>query len=165
MDLTGFDASSVPESSFSALPAGDYIVIATNSERKETKLRTGHYLQFTLEVMEGTYKGRKLWSRINLWNKNSEAVAIAQRELADFCLAVGIPKPTDSRELLNIPFQVTIKVTSGKNGEQNEIAKYSAFTGSAPAAASPAVPSFPSQGGVAQPAASGLATPPWLLKR
>lgn len=155
-NLAGFDASQVPEQQeFSAIPEGQYVVIATASEMKPTKSGTGTFLQFTFEVVDGPMKGRKVWSRLNLVNPNATAVDIAKRELGAICRAVGIIKPGDSAELHNKPLLVTVAVEiDDRNRENNIIKKYESVTGGAAAggfapAAAPA------------PAAAGNAPPPW----
>ena len=71
--LYGFDASQVPEQQeFTALPEGQYVVIATASEMKPTKNGNGEFLQFTFEVLDGPMKGRKVWARLNLKNPNGQ---------------------------------------------------------------------------------------------
>jgi hypothetical protein len=139
-NLSGFDATQVPDQQdFSALPAGQYVVIATASEEKVTKAGTGKYLQITFEVMDGTHKGRKLWARLNLWNPNQTAVDIAQRELKGICMAVGVPRPNDSAELHNKPMLITVDVElDDRRRESNVIKKYEPLNGAAPAA--PAAP-------------------------
>lgn len=126
--LQGFDASTVPEQEdFSALPEGQYVVLATASEMKPTKNGNGEYLQFVFEVIDGQYKGRRLWSRLNLKNANQTAVDIAQRELAAICKAVGVIKPSDSSELHNKPLTVTVAVEiDDRKREGNTIKKYEA---------------------------------------
>lgn len=158
-NLAGFDASQVPEQQdFSALPAGDYVVIATASEMKPTKNGMGQFLQFTFEVMDGPMKGRKLWSRLNLKNPNQTAVDIAQRELGAICRAVGIIKPMDSSELHNRPLGVSVDVEiDDKNRQSNVIKKYApAGVSSAPAFSAPSAPA------VAPQATAPTATPPWM---
>jgi len=89
--IPAFNPAEVPEDerSFGALPAGKYPLHVTDSDVKSTKNNNGSYLDCTLEVIEGEYKGRKLWAKFNLENQNPEAVRIAQRQLADLCLAIG----------------------------------------------------------------------------
>lgn len=155
--LSGFDASQVPEQQeFSALPEGQYVVIATASEMKPTKSGTGAYLQFTFEVLDGPCKGRKLWARLNLQNPNQTAVDIAQRELGAICRAVGVIKPNDSSELHNRPLMVTVGVeVDDKKRETNIIKKYEAVSGGA--AAAPIATARP-----AAPAAAAPAAAPWM---
>lgn len=160
--LNGFDASQVPEQmEFTALPEGQYVVIATASEMKPTKNGQGQFLQFTFEVLDGPQKGRKVWARLNLVNGNQTAVDIAQRELGAICRAVGIIKPNDSAELHNRPLMVTVSVEKDdRNRESNVIKKYEAINvagGMQPpaAAAQPAAaPWGAQQAAAAQPAAA-----------
>lgn len=161
-NLNGFDASQVPEQmEFTALPEGQYVVIATASEMKPTKRGDGEYLQITFEVLDGPMKGRKLWSRLNLRNQNQTAVDIAQRELAAICKSVGILKPQDSAELHNKPILVTVAVeVDDRKRESNVIKKYESVLGNQ--AAPMFAGSTPPAQAVAQPAVQqAAAVPPW----
>ena len=89
-NLNGFDAATVdPATDFEPLPAGKYLAVITDSEMKPTKAGTGHYLQMTFQVIDGPFKNRLLWSRLNLDNPNRQAVQIAQGELSAICRAVS----------------------------------------------------------------------------
>lgn len=163
--LNGFDASQVPEQmEFTALPEGQYVVIATASEMKPTKNGQGQFLQFTFEVLDGPMKGRKVWARLNLINSNQTAVDIAQRELGAICRAVGIIKPDDSAELHNKPLLITVAVEiDERKREGNVIKKYEALNAGGAAPVGNAAPAGTAPWGaappqVAQPAAT---TNPW----
>jgi hypothetical protein len=109
-NLYGFDANTVdPATDFEPLPAGKYLAVITGSEMKETKNGNGNYLELTFQVIDGQYKNRMLWSRLNLDNPNRQAVQIAQGELSAICRAVGVLQPKDSVELHNLPLLVTVK--------------------------------------------------------
>jgi len=164
--LNGFDASQVPEQmEFTALPEGQYVVIATASEMKPTKNGQGQFLQFTFEVLDGPRKGSKLWARLNLVNQNQTAVDIAQRELGAICRAVGVIKPNDSAELHNRPLLVTVAVeVDDRKREGNVIKKYEPVNagGAAPvnnAAPVGAAPWGAQQQQAAAPAAAPAAQP------
>lgn len=167
--LNGFDASQVPEQmEFTALPEGQYVVIATASEMKPTKNGQGQFLQFTFEVLDGPRKGGKVWARLNLINQNQTAVDIAQRELGAICRAVGIIKPNDSAELHNRPLLITVAVeVDDRKREGNVIKKYEAVNagGAAPvgnAAQAGAAPwGAAQQPAAAAPAAAAPAAAPW----
>lgn len=167
-NLAGFDASQVPEQQeFSALPEGQYVVIATASEMKPTKSGTGQFLQFTFEVLDGPQKGRKLWARLNLVNPNQTAVDIAQRELGAICRAVNVIKPSDSAELHNKPMLITVAVEiDDRKRESNIIKKYEPVSAGAgaPAVGAPTASGGAPWSGQAAPAAAPAAatpTPPW----
>jgi hypothetical protein len=67
-NLNNFNANQVePSSNLEAIPAGKYLAVITESELKPTKSGSGSYLQLTFQILEGEYKGRFLWSRLNRW--------------------------------------------------------------------------------------------------
>ncbi len=153
-DLYGFDANAVePSREFEPVPAGKYLAVITESEMKENKAGTGHYLQFTFEVIDGPHKGRILWARLNLDNPNATAVQIAKAELSAVCRAVGVLAPNDSTELHDLPLVIHVKCKKRPDtGEiTNEIKGYSP---KASLAESP--PAKPATAGNGKPT-----TPPW----
>ena len=108
--LHGFDAHTVdPALPFDPIPAGKYVAVITDSETKPTKKGDGSYLELTLQIVEGEYKNRMLWSRLNLDNPSAKAVEIAQAELSAICRAVGVMAPKDSSELHNLPLLIAVK--------------------------------------------------------
>ena len=124
-----FDAEKVdPKVSLEPIPAGSYLAVITASEVKDNSKGTGTYHEFTLEVIDGDHKGRKLWSRLNLNNPSQEAVAIARAELSAICRAVGVMRPTDSTQLHNIPLTVKVGLEKRKDtGDLTNVVKgYSA---------------------------------------
>lgn len=161
--INPFDATQVsPESQFAPVPNGDYPVVITESEVKPTKDGAGQYLQLTLEVIDGHYKGRKVWDRLNLWNKNSTAVEIAQRALSQICHAIGVLQVQDTVMLHNKPLVATLAVRAAGGGydESNDVKGYKAYS-SGPAPVAPAV-----NAPAAQPAAAPAqqAQPPMANK-
>ena len=126
-NLNGFNATEVePTTSFEPLPAGKYLAAITESEMKPTKSGAGSYLQMTLTILEGEFKNRVLWARLNLNNPNATAVKIARSELSAICHAVGVMQPRDSVDLHNLPLVITVKVKKREDtGElTNEIKGY-----------------------------------------
>jgi len=108
-DLNGFNANEVdPSVGFDPVPAGKYLAIITDSEMKPTKSGAGNYLQLTFQVIDGPYKGRLLWARLNLDNPNALAVKIARAELSAICRAVGVMAPRDSVEMHNLPLVIKV---------------------------------------------------------
>jgi hypothetical protein len=130
-NLAGFDANEVPEDTgFEVMPKADYPAIAVESEMKPTKAGTGQYLQAVFEVLDGKYKGRKLWRRMNIQNPNSTAQDIGQRELAEWCKACNNPRPNDSAELHNIPVLLSVDTElDDRKREVNVIKKISPING------------------------------------
>lgn len=136
MAQINFNAAQVsPESQFTPVPNGDYPVVITESEMKPTRNGDGQYLQLVLEIIDGPYKGRKVWDRLNLVNSNSTAVEIAQRALSQICHAVNHLNLQDSVDLHNKPLVAKLVVRQQPGyDDTNEVKEYKAASGySAPA--------------------------------
>lgn len=115
-NLDGFDASTVePNVGFDPVPAGDYLICIQDSEFKETLNKDGEYLELKTEIIEGDHKGKFVFDRLNLKNKNEIAVKIAMSQLSAICHAVGILRPKDSVELHNKPILATISLEERKD--------------------------------------------------
>lgn len=121
----GFDATVVdPKAALDPVPAGNYIAVITESEEKPNSKGTGTYHQFTIEIVEGEHKGRKVWARLNLNNPNADAVKIARAELSAICRAVGVMKVNDSVDLHNLPMTVKVGLEKRKDtGELSNVVK------------------------------------------
>lgn len=146
VSLGNFNAHDVePAADFDPIPAGKYLAVITESEIKPTKSGVGSYLELTFQIIDGEYKNRLIWSRLNLDNPNSTAVQIARSELSSICRAVGLMTPKDSAELHNLPLNITVKCKKRDDtGEMtNEIkgyAKRELAGGQVPQAASSVAP-------------------------
>lgn len=170
MAQIAFDASSVePAAPLEPLPPGKYVAQIVQSEMQPTKLGDGQKLQLELSILEGPYRGRKLWDWLNLVNRSQQSVEIAQRQLSAICHAVGQIQVSDSEQLHFRPMLVSVNVEYDSRDErlpveqrrrQNKIKGYSAATTSRTTAPAPtaAPPQVPRPAPAAAPPAS--ATPP-----
>ena len=104
-----------PVGSFEPLPVGEYLVMITASEKKPTKDGTGEYLQFTYDVLDGEYKGRHLFDRLNIRNPSETAEKIAKGSLSAICHVVHVARPKNTEELHDIPFMVRIAIRPPKD--------------------------------------------------
>lgn len=149
---------------FTPIPAGQYVAQITKSELKQTKDEQGHYLQLLFQVLGGEYNGRTIFERLNIQNRNSQTVEIAQKTLATICEICNVDVLEDSEQLHNTPMmiKVTVRPAKAQYSEQNEIKGYQEHNGSAievpaePGAAT--LPSAAAKTGEAKPAGK---TPPW----
>jgi len=168
-NLTGFDASTKGDMlDFDAFPECKALGMMVASQMKPTKDGTGQYLECEFSVLDGPHKGRRLWTRLNLVNKNKQAVDIAERELAAICKAVGKPRPSDSNELHSIPLLLDIGYEPAKAADpvKNKPARKAEnyFKGYHPASAAAQVSAAATTAPVPQaPAAPAPrpSTPPW----
>lgn len=164
-----FDANKVePRKEFAVLDPGDYVVAITASEVKENSKKNGHFLELTLDVLEGPAKGRKIFDSLNLDNPSAQAVEIAQATLSAICHAVGKLTVDDSSQLHNLPMvAVVTKKPKKVNGTvvegewRNEVNTYkprSALAASGTAPLGAGATASPEAGSPAPAASGGL---PW----
>jgi len=161
-DLNGYDATQHdPTNPFDPVPAGTYTVAITASEMKPTQAGDGKFLKLEFTIIDGEYRGRKVWDRLNLSNPNQTAVSIAQSTLSAICHAVNVLQPRDSLELHNLPLtaRVTVKRREDTGDLTNEVKAY-AKKGTTMAA--PTEASAPAQAPQApQTAQAAKNVPPW----
>ena len=170
---TSFDATSVePTTAQELLPAGKYRAQIVESEMRVTKNGMGQFLWLMLDILDGEYKGRKIFDQLNLVNRNEQTVEIAQRTLSAICHAVGQVHVSDSEQLHFKPLAVTLKVEPAGNDKygvyreaRNKVAGYSAANAGAASgtALRPAAPG-PRPAAAAPPPAArtgAAASPPW----
>jgi len=137
--LNGFNANDVdPNPGFEPIPAGRYLAVIVDSKTKATKNGAGEYLELAFEIVDGPFKGRKVWERLTRKHPNELTVRIANGNLSAICRAVGIMQPRDSIELHNLPLTIVVGLKKREDtGDMTNVVK--AFekrdTGSAPRAA------------------------------
>ena len=118
---------------FKPIPAGIYEAEIIKSELKQTRDKTGQYLSLQFKILdedvdgEDKVNGRLIFKNLNLVNKNTQAVEIAQRELKSICVACGIDgELEDSVDLHEIPMgiRVSVKPATAEWPAGNDIKRY-----------------------------------------
>ena len=117
------------ENTFEAYPAGDYIGIIESSEFGETSTG-GEMLTLIWQIIEGNFKGKKVYERLNLVNKNTGTEQQAWRawnaikKICGYEEHVHVP---DASVCYNIPIGFELSIT-GKDddpyGKQNRFKKH-----------------------------------------
>jgi hypothetical protein len=93
IDLTGVDTSSTGEGGWSAFPSGEYRVMITKAEVKDTRSGTGKRLALELTILSNDeLNGRSHWEGINIINPSEVAQRIAHEHLAMLADASGLPR-------------------------------------------------------------------------
>ncbi|MCK5614452.1 DUF669 domain-containing protein [Candidatus Pacearchaeota archaeon] len=115
------------EEGFEAIPAGEYIAIIESSDYAPNKQGTGKVLSLTYQIVDGRYKGHKLFNYLNLEHQKENVVAIARKTMNAIGVAVGVRETVkDSGMLHFIPMKVDVIVKDDKDyGKKNEIKKHS----------------------------------------
>ena len=113
--------------------------------------------------MDGEFKGRKVWARLNLRNKSEIAQRIGNEQFAAVRAACGVPNPRDSQELHYKPHVIRVELipagTTQKNGytttrDNNEVKAWERAEGVAASAPAPAPAANQAQAGASS-------APPW----
>jgi len=135
-----FDASQVaPQASSGPLPAGVYLAHIVESDVQPLKSGNGEGLKLTFEIIDGQFKGRKVWENLNIRHSSEDTQRIAQSQLSALCHAVNVIKLMDTAALHFKPVRinVTVREAVGQYKASNNIKGYEAAGGgiSAPAAA------------------------------
>lgn len=113
------------EQNAEAIPAGEYIASIIESAYELNKKGTGKILKLTHEVLDGPFKGRKVFENLNIENESTRAMEIAKRSLNAICVCTGVMELQDSSQLHGIP--MVIKVNFKKDdeyGDKNEVKKH-----------------------------------------
>lgn len=118
------------------VPTGNYSVKVASAEVKETKAKTGHYLQVGFRITEGEYEGSVLTDRLNINNKNEDAVRIGLSALKTILTVGGHKNPNfigDTDEMIGLELGIYVEENphsfTGDDGNeiettQNEIKSY-----------------------------------------
>lgn len=133
-----FDASTVaPQSSSNPLPAGTYLAHVMESSIAPLKTGNGQALKLTLEILDGQFKGKRVWEHLNIQHTNEEAQRIAQSQLSALCHAINVIKLTDTSDLHFKPVKIKVAVreAQGQYGASNNIKGYEQAGGVAQTAA------------------------------
>lgn len=146
------------------VPPGKYTLQVIESEVCATKAGTGQYIKFTFEILDGEYRGKRIYSNCNFANPNETAQRLGREWLKSLATYSGHPNPNvirDTQELHGRPVIGSVIVKDGgEYADSNEIKGFAKVAGqpaaappapAAPAAAPAPAPAAPAP--VAQPAA------------
>lgn len=154
-----FDASTVaPQASSGPVPAGTYLAQCIDSDVQRLKSGNGTGLKLTFEIIDGQYKGRRIWENLNIQHSNEDTQRIAQSQLSALCYAVNVIKLQDTAALHHKPVTIKVVVREAKGEYQasNNIKGYESAGVSVPAFLAPAAD--------AAPAAPVSKAPAWAKK-
>lgn len=103
----------VEERDFPLLADGEYKAMITDASVKQSQRNEANkYL--SVECSFEDNNGR-VWKNLNLWNQNDEAVRIANEQMNNLCLAVGLMNLTDTEQLIGQRVLVDIYTQPAKD--------------------------------------------------
>jgi regulator of replication initiation timing len=105
------------------IPAGKYVAAITASETKLTPITHEPYLRLEFTIVEGDYKGHKVFDRLYINHHGDRVENIARGRLSAICRAVGVMQLRNTKELHNLELIINVKLKKrSDNGEPtNEI--------------------------------------------
>jgi hypothetical protein len=101
------------------IPVGSYNAAITDSSEHQNSKKTGTYLKMVFTILDGPQKDQSIWLNLNLNNPSEQAVRISRSTLKQICVACGGIKPTDSRDLHDIP--MTIHVDTEQRSDNGQL--------------------------------------------
>jgi len=119
----GINPDDVDGADFEPIPVGWYPVMIDNAEVKKTKAGDGAYILLEMSVLGGDHNGRKMFDRLNIVNKNPEAVKYAVIDLAKIAKALGIANIDDAAQLLNGQLEASVKIDKKEDGDLDNVVK------------------------------------------
>lgn len=134
-----FDANAKENNPSNCVPEGVYTLCLVSAEEKYCKDNSkGSYLQCEFEILDGKFKGRKVFDLLGINLASEKAAEIARGKLSSICRACNKPTVDDTDELVGIPFQCVVKVEKDDSyGDKNRLGRVVESKGK-PAATRPA---------------------------
>lgn len=167
MAFINFDSTNIaPDISREPIPAGTYLSHITESDLVSAKSGNGQNLKLTFEVLDGQFKGRKIYETLCVQHTNGDTQRIAQAKLSAICHATGLLRVQDSSELHYKPIKLNVTVQPPANGydAQNRIKGYEAANPAGAYAPQQFAPQQPQQF-APPPAAPASGAPAWAAKK
>ena len=109
------------------IPIGWYQAQIVESAVRDASNGNGSYLLAVFEILDGEFRGRKIFQNITLQNTSQQAVEIGARLLTDIYTAIGHTGPTkDIRVMLFKPVMARVGIKRDKDGiypDRNAVAQ------------------------------------------
>jgi hypothetical protein len=152
-----FDVEFLPQgkTSFDPIPPGWYSVTIAAADLKATKTGTGQYIAVRYDVTGPSHQGRVVFGNLNIKNQSPKAEEIGRQQLREILEATGIPKVSDTDQLIGHSLQIKVDIEKSEQyGDKNQVKGFKGIEGGAPPRLAAAV---------AAPAMA-KAAPPWAKK-
>lgn len=124
MKSIAFDPTQVtPAAAAEVVPPGSYEVVIAEALKRPARSGDGDFLQLGLQITRGEHAGRVVWSRLHIGSRIATIRAIAERELAAVCIAMGVAPLTHTDQLLNKRMMVTVGIRRRDGGDLSNVVR------------------------------------------
>lgn len=109
---------------FTPIPPGRYRAFVSGTDLKATKNGDGLMLVVTHDIDDDEYRGRKIFTNLNIKNASEKAQAIGRGQLSSLaraCGKTGIPE--DSASLHDIPHLIKVGIEQSLGYEPKNVVK------------------------------------------
>jgi hypothetical protein len=119
-------------SSFDPLPEGTYNGMIVKALEKVSQTSGNAYASLEIEIIDGQYKGRKVYDNLFLHSTNATAQNIARAKLNGIATSLDLAVINGEQDFLFKPLAVSVNIDKdGKNQVKKYLAKQSAIAPSA----------------------------------
>lgn len=110
---------------FAPLPAGEYVAISETASVEQNRNQDGIVIKVSFQIVDGEFKGRKVYANFNWSNPNEMAQNIGRSEFKKFCAAIGVGSfPDETAELIERPLRLQLGIRNNKlTGEPQQAIK------------------------------------------
>lgn len=128
-----YSAEDLPKSTHEPVPAGKYDC-SVHSATVEKTSKGGTMLKYRLDIIGPAHQGRVVFGNITLTNSNPQAVEIGKQQLGDMIRACGIPRLTDTDQLVGarVTARIGIEDKNPEYAPKNVVKGIMAPAGSSP---------------------------------
>lgn len=102
---------------YQPVEAGRYTLAVVKSERKKAKSGKGEYISCEMEILDGKYKGRKVFEIFNILHTDDQTQEIGRGRLSALFRATGVMDPDVMADIYNAPFEANVGVKMQTGGE------------------------------------------------
>lgn len=125
MALFEFNSDEHKPDSMDPVPPGEYPAMIIDSRIDPTKSGKGKTLKLLWQIIDGHFKGRKIFQNLTIQHENLQTQDIALKQLSSICIALGVTKISETGSLHNQPLLLTVDVRAaqGQYNAQNDVKK------------------------------------------
>lgn len=109
-----FDSTTYEPMSQEDIPNGWYPAMIVESSMHETASKNGQYIKLKFKIHSGKFKGRHVFTNLNVVNPNEQTMEIAREHLTQISYYTGVRSGTNINALHNIPIDIKV-VQEGVN--------------------------------------------------
>lgn len=123
MAIFEFNSEEHKPDNLDPVPPGEYPAMIIDSRIDPTKSGKGKTMKLLWQILDGAFKGRKVFQNLTIQHENLQTQDIALKTLSSICLAIGLKTFNDTSSLHNQPALLTVDVRAaqGAYNAQNDI--------------------------------------------